>query len=144
MDSWVETKQLPVHFVSAAGLVWKDGKVLLIRSQRRGWEIPGGVVEQGEIILDGLKREIREESGVEAEPRRLGGIYQRLNLKPGFGPLEGMMIPTTVNLFFVCDYVAGTPARPKRPWRPDGSSGGGAGNGHFPAHPEGADGYAGL
>jgi indolepyruvate ferredoxin oxidoreductase beta subunit len=29
MDSWVETKQLPVHFVSAAGLVWKDGKVLL-------------------------------------------------------------------------------------------------------------------
>ena len=109
MDSWVETKQLPVHFVSAAGLVWKDGKGLLIRSQRRGWEIPGGVVEQGEVILDGLKREIREESGVEAEPRRLGGIYQRLNLKPGFGPLEGMMIPTTVNLFFVCDYAAGTP-----------------------------------
>ena len=30
MDSWVETKQFPVHFVSAAGLVWKDGKVLLI------------------------------------------------------------------------------------------------------------------
>ena len=30
MDSWVETKQLPVHFVSAAGLVWKDEKVLLI------------------------------------------------------------------------------------------------------------------
>ena len=63
MDSWVETKQLPVHFVSAAGLVWKDGKVLLIRSQRRGWEIPGGVVEQGEIILDGLKREIRRNGG---------------------------------------------------------------------------------
>ena len=121
MDSWVETKQLPVHFVSAAGLVWKDGKVLLIRSQRRGWEIPGGVVEQGEIILDGLKREIREESGVEAEPRCLGGIYQRLNLKPGFGPLEGMMIPTTVNLFFVCDMSPERRARPKRPWRRDGS-----------------------
>ena len=109
MDKWLETKQLQVHFVSAAGLVFKDGKVLLIRSQRRGWEFPGGVVEQGEMLLDCLKREIREESGIEAEPRNLAGIYQRLNLKPGFGPLEGMMIPTTVNLFFICDYTGGTP-----------------------------------
>ena len=38
MDSWLETKQLPVHFVSAAGLVYRNGKVLLIRSARRGWE----------------------------------------------------------------------------------------------------------
>ena len=28
MDKWVENKQLQVHFVSAAGLVYKDGKVL--------------------------------------------------------------------------------------------------------------------
>ena len=109
MDKWLETKQLQVHFVSAAGLVFKDGKVLLIRSQRRGWEYPGGVMEQGETLLDCLKREIREESGIEAEPRCLAGIYQRLNLKPGFGPLEGMMIPPTVNLVFICDYVSGTP-----------------------------------
>ena len=109
MDHWVETRQLPVHFASAAGLVYRNGRVLLIRSERRGWEIPGGVVEQGEEILDCLKREIREESGIEAEPRCLAGIYQRLNLKPGFGPLEGMMIPTTVNLVFICDYVGGTP-----------------------------------
>ncbi len=47
MDSRLETKQLPVHFVSAAGLVYRNGKVLLIRSARRGWEFPGGIVEQG-------------------------------------------------------------------------------------------------
>ena len=96
MDKWVETKQLQLHFVSAAGLVYKDGKVLLIRSARRGWEFPGGVVEQGEAILDGLKREIREESGITAEPKFLAGIYQRLSMKEGYGPLEGMMIPPTV------------------------------------------------
>ena len=45
MDQWLETKQLPVHFVSAAGVVYKDSKVLLIRSERRGWEFPGGIVE---------------------------------------------------------------------------------------------------
>ena len=64
MDKWLETKQIPSHCVSAAGVVYKDDKVLLIRSERRGWEIPGGIVEQGEAILDGLRREILEESGI--------------------------------------------------------------------------------
>ena len=109
MDKWVETKQLQVHFVSAAGLVYKDGKVLLIRSARRGWEFPGGVVEQGEAILDGLKREICEESGIIAEPRCLAGIYQRLTMKEGYGPLEGIMIPPNVSILFICDYVSGEP-----------------------------------
>ena len=110
MDKWVENRQLQVHFVSAAGLVYKDGKVLLLRSERRGWEFPGGVVEQGETILDGLRREIREETGVTAEPRCLAGIYQRLTQRPGYGPLEGMLLPTNVSLVFICDYTDGTPA----------------------------------
>ena len=108
MDRWVEERQLQVHFVSAAGLVYRDGKILLIRSTRRGWEIPGGVVEQGETVLDCLKREIYEESGILAEPKRLAGINQRLNTKPGYGPLEGMTIPPTVNLIFICSYAGGT------------------------------------
>ena len=107
MDHWVETRQLPVHFASAAGLVYRNGRVLLIRSERRGWEIPGGVVEQGEEILDCLKREIYEESGITAEPRCLAGIYQRLTPKPGYGPLKGMSIPSTVNLVFICDWTGG-------------------------------------
>ena len=107
MDKWVEMKQLQVHFVSAAGLVYKNDKVLLIRSARRGWEFPGGVVEQGEAILDGLKREICEESGIIAEPRCLAGICQRLTMKEGYGPLEGIMIPPNVSILFICDYVSG-------------------------------------
>ena len=69
MDNWVESKQLPVHFLSASGLVFKDGKVLLVRTSNRGWEFPGGVIEQGEDLITGLKREILEESGIVAEPR---------------------------------------------------------------------------
>ena len=91
----------------AAGLVYKDDKVLLIKSQKRGWELPGGVVEQGESIFDGLKREISEESGVIAEPEKMVGIYQRLSSKPGYGPLEGMVLPTTVIMTFICTYVGG-------------------------------------
>ena len=107
MDKWLETRQLPLHFVAAAGLVYKDDKVLLIKSQKRGWELPGGVVEQGESIFDGLKREISEESGVIAEPEKMVGIYQRLSSKPGYGPLEGMVLPTTVIMTFICTYVGG-------------------------------------
>lgn len=85
MDNWLETRLLPVHFVSAAGLVYKDDKVLLIKTPKRGWELPGGVVEQGESILDGLRREIFEESGVISEAEKMVGIYQRLPSKPGYG-----------------------------------------------------------
>ena len=108
MDNWLETKNLQVHFVSAAGVVFREGKVLMIRSERRGWEFPGGVVEQGEAILDGLKREILEESGITAEPECVTGIYQNIVKKKGYGPLEGMDLPTTVNMVFRCRYVGGT------------------------------------
>ena len=104
MDNWLETKNLQVHFVSAAGVVFREGKVLMIRSERRGWEFPGGVVEQGEAILDGLKREILEESGITAEPECVTGIYQNIVKKKGYGPLEGMDLPTTVNMVFRCRY----------------------------------------
>ena len=51
MDEWLKTRDLPLHFISVAGLVYKGDEVLLIKSKRRGWEIPGGVLEQGEDIM---------------------------------------------------------------------------------------------
>lgn len=107
MDNWLTSGKIPVHFVSAAGIVFKQDKVLLIHSPRRGWEFPGGIVEQGEAILDGLKREILEESGIEAEPEYLTGIYQNVAFKKGYGPLEGMTLPTAVSMVFRCRYVGG-------------------------------------
>ena len=49
------------HFVSVAGLVTNDkGNILLIKSPRRGWEYPGGMVEPGETFQDALLRELRK------------------------------------------------------------------------------------
>ena len=55
----------PKHIVAVCGLIsHPNGKILLIRSPRRGWEFPGGQVEEGENLIEALQREIIEESGV--------------------------------------------------------------------------------
>src|SRR5690349_31926 len=64
-----------IHVV--AGALFDDtGRVLIAqrppgKHMAGGWEFPGGKLEPGEAPLDGLKRELREELGVEthsAEP----------------------------------------------------------------------------
>ena len=39
--------------------------------------------------------------------KKFVGIYQRLNTKDGYGPLEGMILPPVVNLTFICKYIDG-------------------------------------
>ncbi|MBB2479659.1 NUDIX domain-containing protein [Bacillus sp. APMAM] len=69
----------PKHFVSAGAVVIDDeGKLLLIRGPRRGWEQPGGQVELGESIEEAVKREVKEETGIDIEVTKFCGIYQNL------------------------------------------------------------------
>ena len=42
------------------------------------WEPPGGFLELDESILDGLKREVLEETGLTIEPIRLTGVYKNM------------------------------------------------------------------
>ncbi|WEG12842.1 NUDIX hydrolase [Pullulanibacillus sp. KACC 23026] len=69
----------PNHYVSAGAVVLNDeGKILLINGPRRGWEQPGGQVELGESIEEAVKREVKEESGIDIEVIKFCGIYQNL------------------------------------------------------------------
>ena len=46
----------------------KDGKFLMVHNtERNGWEMPGGKIEQGETVEDAAKRECLEESGYDVE-----------------------------------------------------------------------------
>ena len=67
----------PKQLVSAAAVIADDrGHILLVRTPRRGWELPGGQVERGESASEAATREIREESGIDAEITRFCGIVQ--------------------------------------------------------------------
>jgi ADP-ribose pyrophosphatase YjhB (NUDIX family) len=50
--------------------------VLLQRRTDNGlWGLPGGAVEYGESVTIALRREVREETGLEVEVGRLIGVY---------------------------------------------------------------------
>ena len=53
--------------------------MLLVETPRRGWEFPGGRIEEGETIIDGVLRELREEANVVAAVDRLAGVYTNLS-----------------------------------------------------------------
>lgn len=49
----------------------RDGKVLVtqraIEPEKGRWDVPGGFLSAGEEPIDGLKRELREELGIEVD-----------------------------------------------------------------------------
>ena len=62
------------------GVVIDDaGRALLIRRRDNGrWEPPGGRLELGERIREGVAREVLEETGVRVEVGRPTGVYNNL------------------------------------------------------------------
>jgi ADP-ribose pyrophosphatase YjhB (NUDIX family) len=75
------TDQPPRHSVSVSGVITDDhGHALLIqRRDNHRWEPPGGVLELGESVEDGLRREVREETGLDIEPDTLSGVYKNMS-----------------------------------------------------------------
>lgn len=89
--------QLPKHSVSVAGIVISDDRALAIQRRDNGhWEPPGGVLELDESPLDGVAREVLEETGVEVNVGPLTGLYK--NLQRGI-----------VALVFRCEMIGGSP-----------------------------------
>ena len=66
----------PKHIVYAAAIVLNDqNEIFLIKVPRRGWEMPGGQVEEGESLSDAAIRETKEESSIDIEIVKYCGIY---------------------------------------------------------------------
>ncbi len=56
-----------IYRVSAKALVFDENKNILIIRENRGWELPGGGIEQGESPQEAITREMEEECGFVVE-----------------------------------------------------------------------------
>jgi ADP-ribose pyrophosphatase YjhB (NUDIX family) len=68
----------------AAAVIDARGEILLMRrSDNRLWNMPGGILEVGEIPAAGVVREVLEETGVRCEPIALVGVYDNRQWETG-------------------------------------------------------------
>ncbi|PTX58263.1 ADP-ribose pyrophosphatase YjhB (NUDIX family) [Melghirimyces profundicolus] len=91
----------PQHYVAVTGVVLNPSEeVLLIRrSDNFRWEPPGGVVELADGLQSAVVREVKEETGVDAEVVRLTGVYKTVGKKKLH----------VVSLVFLCRALGGDP-----------------------------------
>lgn len=76
-------REFPDHpVVGVGGVVIRGGSVLLIRRGREPlkgqWSIPGGLLELGEELAAGVRRELKEETGLEVEPLEALAVFDRI------------------------------------------------------------------
>lgn len=60
--------------VRVTGVLVENNKILLVKqkvSEKRNWSLPGGKLEQGETLEQGIIREMKEETGLDVEIIRL-------------------------------------------------------------------------
>lgn len=64
---------------TVSAIIVRGGKILLCHRSadpfKGRWDLPGGFLEEQESAEDGMKREMREELGIEIEIVRLTGIF---------------------------------------------------------------------
>ena len=69
--------------VHQAVVIGPDGRVLLtLRDDLQGWELPGGAPRPGESAEQALRREVREETGLDVDPVAHVGDYRRSGFRP--------------------------------------------------------------
>jgi 8-oxo-dGTP diphosphatase len=81
-------REYPDHpIVGVGGVVIHQDRALLIR--RSGppladqWSIPGGVLELGETLAEGVVRELAEETGLQVDVLELIEVFERIHAASG-------------------------------------------------------------
>lgn len=93
-------KQLPMHTVSAAAFIMNDNKLLLVHNPLKGWETPGGIINEGESVIEALKREIKEEVNLDVDVLKLSSVMSVVNTQKGYNGVEE--IKPLIVFDFVC------------------------------------------
>jgi ADP-ribose pyrophosphatase YjhB (NUDIX family) len=80
-----EFPQTPL--VAVGAVIVHEGRVVLVRRGseplKGHWTLPGGVLEVGETLVEGVVREVREETGLLVEPLQLVELVDRIHREAG-------------------------------------------------------------
>jgi len=83
METKIEREFPPTPLVGVGAVIVEGGRVLLVRRGgeplKDRWTLPGGVLEVGETLADGVVREVREETGLEVETVELVELVDRIH-----------------------------------------------------------------
>ena len=68
--------------IGVGAVIVSGGRVLLVRRDteplRGEWSVPGGMLELGERLRDGVRREALEETGLEVEPGEVLDVFDSI------------------------------------------------------------------
>jgi ADP-ribose pyrophosphatase YjhB (NUDIX family) len=101
--------------VGVGGVIIDNGRALLIRRGseplRGEWSIPGGTLELGESLQEGVARELREETGLEVRVLELIEVFDRIFPQDGPRALEAKNQPRFhfVIADYLCERIGGEP-----------------------------------
>ena len=93
--------------VGVGAIIIHDNRVVLVRRENpplaNEWSIPGGVLEVGELVCEGVVREALEETGLVVEAVDLLGVYDRVVRDE-----DGRIFYHFVLIDFLCRWVSGS------------------------------------
>jgi 8-oxo-dGTP diphosphatase len=93
--------------VGVGGVLIEDGRTLLIKRGSEPllgqWSIPGGTLELGESLRDGVAREMLEETGLEVRVLDMIEVFDRIFLEPEAKILDGK--PRPKYHYVIVDYL---------------------------------------
>jgi ADP-ribose pyrophosphatase YjhB (NUDIX family) len=94
--------------VGVGGVVFIEGRVLLIKRRFEPlagrWSLPGGALEVGETLAEGLAREMNEETGLDVDVGPVVDVFDRITRDD-----EGRARFHYVLVDFLCSVRAGAP-----------------------------------
>jgi len=85
--------------VGVGAILIRGDRILMARRGKiplKGWwSLPGGALETGELLEDGIRREVREETGLEVKPVGMFQIFERI-MRDSAGAVNTIMCWWTI------------------------------------------------
>jgi ADP-ribose pyrophosphatase YjhB (NUDIX family) len=92
--------------IGVGALIFRRDRILMAQRGKEPlknwWSLPGGALELGERLKDGVRREVREETGLEIRPLGVLEIFERIILDASGAPEYHYVL-----IDYICRIVGG-------------------------------------